>query len=137
MASVTHGGSEIKRSQKECTLYYYNISWVLNNSADLGLSHNAGSLGAAIKLNLDPHLALVLCLIVGWHWWCQIGSQTPFSPSPKCINVFLAGWMAPALGLPVCIQTPIPTVLPASQATCACGKLHLHPKSREVKEDTY
>lgn len=90
-------------------------------------------LGVAIKLNLDPQLALALCLIVGWH--LVVPNQKP--NSFLSVSLFLVGWIVPALGLPVCIQTPILTALPASQATCACGKLHLHPKSREVKEDTY
>lgn len=133
MTSVTHGGSEIKRSQKESTFYYYNISWGLNISADLGLSNDwvwcliaCGSKKPEFRSSPGtgslPHCELALA---------------GFSPSPKCINLFSRGWMAPALGLAVYIQAPIHTALLTSQATCACGKLYLHLKSREVKEDTH
>lgn len=47
VSPVTHGGPEIKRSTKICTFYYYCISWVLNRSTDLGLSHHVWLLGGS------------------------------------------------------------------------------------------
>lgn len=83
-------------------------------------------LGVATILNLDPHLAVARRLAAGWQ--LVVPSQKPNSflsisqvPKPEIHCLLLTGWMAPALGLPVCMQTPTPLLSPPV-------RLHLQPR---------
>lgn len=127
MTSVNHGSSEIKRSQKESTFYYYNISWGLNIFADLGLSHDwvwcliawddkKPEFRSSPGTGSLPHCELALA---------------GFSPSPKCINLFSAGWMAPALGLPVLHIDPHPHCSPGQPGYVCLWKT---PPSSKVQK---
>lgn len=143
MTSVTHGGSEIKWSRKELTFYYYCISWVLNHSTDLGLSHDAWLLGGSnnTEFRSSPGSRSLSCCRLaagGAKPEAKLSLHLPSALTRNTLPAFnrLDG---PSSGTACLHADPNPAAVPAGQATLAatgnCAFIQSPDKWKKVCTD--